>query len=542
VPVAVSGGRVFTAIAVGGRHACGLTGQGAAYCWGANVSGQLGNGTTTQSAVPVAVSGNHVFTRLVAGDAQTCGLTASGEALCWGSRAAYLMLFGTVPAPLGGGLAFADIAVGQDFGCGITTAGATYCWGRGDQGQLGTGLPHTTGDPVPVAGGSSFRSLSARNGTTCGVTTTNTVACWGRRGHGVLGDGHLGWEARPVPVSGGLTFASLDAGDGRTCGITHGGETWCWGHVAGTDFNSQLHEAVPAPVAGPSFASVSVGEGQGPLGSYACGLTAEGAAHCWGANVSGALGTGGTSSSLTPVPVVGGRSFLALGAGREACALTTDGALWCWGGYDGFDPSKLAPTAVPGGSGPFTALAAGAGHVCALLDGGGARCRGFNYSGELGDGTTTTREQPVPVTGGRAYTRISAYADGTCAIEVGGAAWCWGWGVPTPAPVPGGLRFTEISVGGFNSFDPAFACGIADGGGAWCWGENLHGMLGNGLETSSAAPVAVDGPTFVHVTAGVQHACGLTAAGEAWCWGRTDDGQLGHGRTQYSALPVPVSR
>jgi alpha-tubulin suppressor-like RCC1 family protein len=57
VPALVSGGLTFVALSAGGTHSCGLTTGGLAYCWGENVRGQLGTGTTTNSSVPVRVSG-----------------------------------------------------------------------------------------------------------------------------------------------------------------------------------------------------------------------------------------------------------------------------------------------------------------------------------------------------------------------------------------------------------------------------------------------------------------------------------------------------
>ena len=63
---------------------CGLTTLGAAWCWGSNSRGQLGDGTTQNRAAPVAVVGGHTFTQLAGGADHTCGLTAAGEVWCWG--------------------------------------------------------------------------------------------------------------------------------------------------------------------------------------------------------------------------------------------------------------------------------------------------------------------------------------------------------------------------------------------------------------------------------------------------------------------------
>ena len=61
-----------------------LTAAGAAYCWGLNHSGELGNGSTDSSYVPAAVSGNVTLTAIQSGFAHTCAIASGGTAYCWG--------------------------------------------------------------------------------------------------------------------------------------------------------------------------------------------------------------------------------------------------------------------------------------------------------------------------------------------------------------------------------------------------------------------------------------------------------------------------
>ena len=145
VPVAVSGGLRFSSLSVGGRHACGLTTAGAAYCWGFNSVGQLGDGSNNSSSVPVPVTGGLSLATVSAGGTRTCGVTTSGSAYCWGAGSA-------APVAVTGGLIFSTVSVGSDHVCGVTTSQVAYCWGSNFYGQLGNGTTTNSSVPVKVAG------------------------------------------------------------------------------------------------------------------------------------------------------------------------------------------------------------------------------------------------------------------------------------------------------------------------------------------------------------------------------------------------------
>ena len=389
-----------------------------------------------------------------------------------------------------------------------------------------------------------------------------------------------------------VSFATVEAAAYHTCGRTAAGAAYCWGDNRGAQLGIgavSYGATTPQPVGGSiAFASLSVG------GIHACGLTAGGAAYCWGADLYGGLGAGAPGPDIcfgsdvgqfacgsAPLAVAGGLTFSSLSAGwGPTCAVTANGAAYCWGdNLDGalgvgadtgsvqscsVGPCSHAPLAVAGGL-AFTTLGAGNFHACGLTSSGAAYCWGDNSTGELGIGVnaapgTCTRgpcsRTPVAVAGGLRFTTLNVGTQHSCARATDATWYCWGLNnygqlgtgatgpetcaaapcSSTPVAVSVGINLTAVVAGRRHS------CGVTSAGAAYCWGENVSGQLGDGTTTNSLTPVAVaGGHTFATLSPFLDHTCGLTTGGAAYCWGSNSNGALGDGSTTSSTVPVRVA-
>jgi alpha-tubulin suppressor-like RCC1 family protein len=141
----------LSTISTGNSYACGLS-NSRAYCWGVNNVGQIGTTTTehctgwgTCSTRMVPVDTDLEFAAISAGNRHVCGLTHSGAAYCWGKDEDGALgdgpdnSSGSSPVPVSGGHTFKALSAGLVHTCGITDAGEAYCWGANFYGQLGIG-------------------------------------------------------------------------------------------------------------------------------------------------------------------------------------------------------------------------------------------------------------------------------------------------------------------------------------------------------------------------------------------------------------------
>ena len=340
----------FRQVSAGGDHTCAVTTTDLAYCWGRG--GHL---------TPTPVSGGLKFLEVSAGGgiqgslhdpgAVSCGVTTAQRLYCWEQD--------LVPTEVPGGRRFLKVSVGLEHVCAVNPFDVAFCWGSNRFGQLGTGGGFTT-TPTRVLGGLKWRRVFAGASQTCGATLDNKGYCWGANVFGQGGSGiPVFTQPKPTLIAGGLSFrqarpgSGLDNGinsvefdTGIACGVTQDDRAYCWGNGA---TGSTVGGNTPQLVAGGRrYSTVQPGI------FHTCGLTLAGVAFCWGSNDLGQLGRVG-SFSRTPVRVAGNLVFEGISvaaAGFHTCGVTAAHQVYCWGD---------------------------------------------NGSGQLGDGTRTTRSTPVPV-------------------------------------------------------------------------------------------------------------------------------------------------
>lgn len=350
------------------------------------------------------------------------------------------------------------VASGRAHTCVVTNAGGVKCWGKNEHRQLGNGGVVNSNIPVDVNGLGDVKAVAAGWEHTCALTNAGGVKCWGFNQNGELGNGVINDSGVPVDVSG-LTSGvwAIEAGDDHTCALTDQGEAKCWGsnRFGQLGDGSTTSRSVPVAVQGLSGRASAVVAGWG----HTCVLTDEKSVKCWGDDEYGQLGYGQTEDyRFTPMDVMGlVRSVVRISAdGGQTCALTIYGGVSCWGSNkygqlgDGTTETRNSPVQVAGLTQDVIDIAAGWNHTCALVSGRGMECWGWNYFGQLGDGTKASRTTPVDVYG------LSE------SVDAMGVGW-------------------------------AHTCVVTDLGGVKCWGANESGQLGDGTNLDSQVPLTVDG-------------------------------------------------
>ena len=343
---------------------------------------------------------------------------------------------------------------------------------------------------------------------------------------------------------------------GHTCAITITGGVECWGnnYIGQLGDGTAITRYSPVSVSGLSSSVTAITLG----GDYTCALTTDGAVKCWGSNYYGQLGDGTTSSSTTPVDVSGLASgVIAIAAGdSHTCALTSFGAVKCWGintdGQlgDGTTIDRHNPVNALGLSTGISAITAGEYHSCAVTTLGTVKCWGNNSSGELGNGTTVSSSTPVDVSGlFSGAIAVSAGGLFTCALSSDGAVQCWGSG--GYGELGNGSyanQHTPVNVIGLQTGITAIttgignACALTNTGAVKCWGYNGEGQNGDGTNNVyENAPVNVIGiqAKVINIASGSNsdHTCALTSDGAIQCWGNDSSGQLGNGPTDNYFVP-----
>jgi alpha-tubulin suppressor-like RCC1 family protein len=426
----------FTDITSNGDYTCAIDTDTAipantdtVWCWGSNVNGQLGDGTTTHSYEPVKIATTQKFKALGNGSSfGMCALNTSDKAYCWGSNSdgqlgsSYVGKFVTTPTAVPGGKSYSQLVQSATTTCGIETPSKLiFCWGENN----GDTLKTSSSSPVQVAAANQFVKMSMDRTTACALDSTSRILCWSTNGLGQVGvslasAGSTGMEGFSINTASSQSRPTIVP--------------------AGQDKNDD-GSLIPEDLGTGWLDVVISNEERDDLKSVVCALKTTGAAWCWGANKTGQLGNGSTVDTVVPVQVAGGKIFSKLAVAPE--------------------------------------------NVCGIQ-------KTTNKYGQIGDGSTNIAPLPVAIDPETSYKTIQTATGNKkwfCGITTTDAVKCWGRNsfgqmytggsssVTTPKLIQGITPATEVSLGDH------FACVLDTAAVGSCWGRNSMGQSGAGFRS-----------------------------------------------------------
>ncbi len=354
----------------------------------------------------------------------------------------------------------ASISGGQHHTLALKSDNTVLAWGQGAFGQLGTGNLDNSPVPVAVSGAKNTNivAVSAGGFHSLALKNDGSLISWGDNTHGQLGNNLQGSiNSTSVPVDVGVTFkfTSIATGANHSLALRDDGNVYSWGDNSRKQLgNTAPNNTTPTLVPGTSN-TVAIAAGE----KHSLALKSDGTILAWGSDEFGQLGdnaAGGTTST-TPQPVQDATNIVAIAAGRSfSLALKSDGTLLAWGANfsgelgDGSSTDRTTPVAVGGSnSNNIVAIAAGLNHSVALKKDGTVLVWGSDEFGQLGDGT--------------------ALEDKSTPVVIGGAT-----------------NIVGIAAGGFHTL------ALKSDGTMQNWGKDDLGQLGNGTPLeNSASPVSV---------------------------------------------------
>ena len=305
VPVAVTAtgmldGKSVIAIAAGSGYCLALCSDGALAAWGNNSSGQLGNGSYSNSKVPLPVTASGVLasktvTAIAAGGGHSLALCADGTLAAWGANSSgqlgnnstsgsKIPVLVNTSGILAGRMVVA-IAAGYSHSLALCADGTLAAWGYNYDGQLGTGTNTRSSVPVAIAttgvlAGKTVVEIAAGNSHCLVLCADGTLAAWGGNGSGQLGNGNNTSSNVPVAVTttgilAGRTAVAIAAGSAMSRVLCADGRLAAWGAALLGDGGSGASN-VPVAVAtsGTGSGKIFAALGRGSVASHSAAMLA----------------------------------------------------------------------------------------------------------------------------------------------------------------------------------------------------------------------------------------------------------------------------
>lgn len=380
------------------------------------------------------------------------------------------------------------------------------------------------------------------------VKTDGTLWTWGRNNYGQLGNGTTDDSHIPSKMMDGVSQVAVSSY--HSLAVNTDGTLWAWGRnnsgqlgngTSGSDTN------ILTPV------KIMDGVAHVAAGSYhSLAVKTDGSLWAWGYNYYGQLGNGTSGSGTnvsTPVKIMDGVAQVAAGS-SHSLAVKTDGSLWAWGynydgqlgnGTSGSGTNVSTPVKIMDG---VSKIYAGNSHSLAIKTDGSLWAWGSNGSFRLGDGTNTNRPTPVKIMDG--VKMASGGAVNTFILKTDGSLWACGaidyvgklqtgtsWAIATPIEIMNGV--SEVASQGYNTI-----CVTTDGE-VMAWGDNAYGQLGTPY-TNQLSPVKVPVTGNVaSIAAGGNSSMAVSTSGILYGWGSNGNGELGQGDRSPKMSPCQIT-
>ena len=317
-------------------------------------------------------------------------------------------LMQTSPVPVADDFAAVDVTAGQDFTVTVKADGTVWAWGYNINRYLGDGT--RTARPTPVETLLLADAIAVSSGTshTLALRGDGSVWSWGDNGYGRLG--RSGDTTIPGAVDNMDEVISVSGGGSHSLVLRSDGTVYAWGYNSRGQLGDggTTRRDAPVRVVGlPPAKAISGG------GLFSMALAADGTVWTWGYNGDGALGDGTTTSSATPVQVPGLSDVVAIDAGIvSAYAVKSDGTLWAWGANDegqlgdGTRTTRTLPVHVDTLT-DIVRIEGGYKHALALDSNDTLWAWGRGSEGQLGIGNQNRQLLPVQVNGVSGVTAIA---------------------------------------------------------------------------------------------------------------------------------------
>jgi alpha-tubulin suppressor-like RCC1 family protein len=537
-----------------------LQDNGTVWVWGYNGYGQLGDGTTTTRLWPQRVGGLPAIQAISVTEDRAYAVGSNGDLYGWGYSTNGLLGSGAaanqkqLTPNLVSGLGFSGdvraVTAASDRVFVQKTDGRLYGWGHNESGQLGDGtttsrstpvvvLFDTNGDGMADVGDTypQLRKVSAFSYSTAAVDDTGKIWTWGSNQYGQLGNNTTQYQKTPYRITdlSGVTDAAV--GSLHMAALNGDAAPWGWGYnyYGQLGRGNTVNRLVPVQAkTDPASVAVTVQSGAAPIAGAGLQLVSPD-----GVTTVQTDGTGAAQLDELPpdtyVAVIDKEGYK---AASQTVNVTAGATLSLT-----FDLQQLT-------GGPLThgEVDARDNHTAYLDAEGNVFVWGYNYYGQLGNGTNTNASTPstTPVLSDAAA--VSVGSNFTVALKRDGTVWAWGynssnvlgvrstdWKINSPQRIPGLTNVKAIAAGNY------FIMALKEDGTVWSWGSNDYGELGDGTTMTRTMPVQVPGLTGVTaIAAGDNHALAV-AGGAVWAWGYNGRGQLGDASQVNRLLPVQVS-